>query len=203
MNISSSSSYTFSSNQSMYTGNNGNDSDPSDRSKTEQDRDNPQLQAEKAKEQKLKDQKLKDQKQNDQFAEEQKLQKKQEYKKEDKDKEVRQKDLNTLFEKQKEQQQGSDKTTHDILLESVYNQIGESSQLVITKENSTEAIKNLINRGFQVSADEERMMISSKVHQLKLEIGKDSYMRYVQSQQDRWSKVDSNVNEFSSVLNGK
>ncbi|WP_322902848.1 hypothetical protein [Paenibacillus campi] len=187
MNISLSPGYASTGNLQNYAANNSNPNnttDPNDPNgtKKQQDSENPQqVQADKAKEQKLKDQKLQEQKQSDMLTEEQKLQKKEDYKKEDKDKEIRQKDLNTLFDKRQEHQKGSSKATHDVLIDSIYSKLGEGTHMAITKDNYEETIKGLINRGFQVSADEERMTISSKVHQLKLEISKDSYKQYVQS----------------------
>ena len=123
MNISSAVNYPSSGTSSYYPKNTVSTESQSDTATTAGMED-PQLQAEKAKEQKARDRKVEDQKNQDKQAEEQKLQKQAHYKKEDRIKETKQKDSDQFLQNQQQQIEESSEIASDMLAQNAYIQMG-------------------------------------------------------------------------------
>ncbi|WP_017812758.1 hypothetical protein [Paenibacillus shenyangensis] len=208
MNISSAVNYPSSGTSSYYPKNTVSTESQSDTVYTAGTED-PQVQAEKAKEQKAKDHKMEDQKNQDKQAEEHKLEKQTRYKKEDRIKETKQKDSDQFLQNQQKQNEESNEIASDMLVQNTYMQMGAQANLPITKDNYEEAVKHLAARGFQVKLEEDKLSISSKLHQLKLEISKQSYDQYVNTshssapaEESADMRTESSTGSSTSVTGG-
>ncbi|WIM41297.1 hypothetical protein PO903_10635 [Paenibacillus sp. PK4536] len=112
---------------------------------------------------------------------EQQLEETKQYKKEDQQKELKKQEADQFFEKQQKKQEEINKMAYEMLANQGIAQIGIDNQLALNKDNYEDTVKHLVAKGFQIETDEQKLTISSQLHQLKLEISKESYNQYVKT----------------------
>lgn len=118
---------------------------------------------------------------NEKSPQEQQLEEAKHYKKEDQQKELKKKESDQFFEEQQNHKEEIDKIAYEMLTNQGIAQIGVDNQLALNKDNYGDTVKSLVAKGFQIDTDEQKLTISSKLHQLKLEISKESYNQYVRT----------------------
>lgn len=118
---------------------------------------------------------------NEKSPQEQQLEEAKQYKKEDQQKELKKKEADQFFEEQQKHKEEIDKIAYEMLANQGIAQIGIDNQLALNKDNYGDTVKSLVAKGFQIDTDEQKLTISSKLHQLKLEISKESYDQYVKT----------------------
>lgn len=118
---------------------------------------------------------------NEKSPQEQQLEEAKHYRKEDQQKELKKKESDQFFEEQQNHKEEIDKIAYEMLTNQGIAQIGVDNQLALNKDNYGDTVKSLVAKGFQIDTDEQKLTISSKLHQLKLEISKESYNQYVRT----------------------
>ncbi|WP_046225613.1 RodZ family helix-turn-helix domain-containing protein [Paenibacillus dauci] len=111
---------------------------------------------------------------------EQKMEDKKQYREEMKQKERRDTDRDEFFDKQQKRNQEIATHMKEAFTSHHFYDIGNDHDLALNKENYEETVKDLFSKGFKVQADDRQMTVTSKLHQLKLEMSKESYTKYVE-----------------------
>jgi len=111
---------------------------------------------------------------------EQKMEDKKQYHEEMKQKERRETDRDEFFDKQQQRTQEIATQMKQALTSHNFYNVGNDHDLALTKDNYEETVKGLFNKGFTVQSDDRQLTITSKLHQLKLEMSKESYNKYVE-----------------------
>ncbi|MFD1991611.1 hypothetical protein ACFSGI_16710, partial [Paenibacillus nicotianae] len=139
-----------------------------------------------------------DNKRTDKTPAEQKLESNQEYKKELQKKETRDKELDELFDSQQKRKEEIHKQVQETLTDNGFYQLGAQNGIALTKENMDETMKSLFNKGFQIDSNEDKMTLTSKVHQMKMEISKNAYDKYVEAVYGQLNTATDNISKSKS-----